>query len=407
MKNEPLQQTPARDEADTKIHSRSVLSRLRSILPLAIVILGGVLIWWLLASAPEQSTRPTLPPAPVVEVIPVEMNANPVEIVGFGNIIPAREVQLAPEVSGRVIEVGESVQLGGFIPEETILFRIDPRDYELALQQATASLERAQADLALEEGRGQIARLEWERFNSSGSTHQASQAPSALALREPQLQQARSAVIAAQTSLDQATLNLERTTIRAPFDATILSENLEVGQRVGPGSNVIHIAGTDTFWVEITVPASQIERLRNLEAVEVDVFLSSGSNGASERKGRFVRILPGLNPEGRMARALIAVDDPLGLRTGQSLLPLNGYARVELNAGLLESVIAPREALRENNQVWVRSSEGTLQFRNIEVLWRGDRNVLLKGDFEYGDQLITSYLNNPLPGLTVGIPEVQ
>ncbi|MEM1223053.1 MAG: efflux RND transporter periplasmic adaptor subunit [Verrucomicrobiota bacterium] len=384
--------------------SPEIPSRFKFLLPILIIVGGGLIVWWLFASSPEQTTSPTLPPDPVVEAMPIQLSTEPIEIVGFGNIIPAREVHLAPEVSGRVIEVGKVVEPGGLAPEGTLLFRIDPRDYELAGEEALATLQRAEADLALEEGRSLVARAEWERFRSAEMEADEDSEPSALALREPQLRQAKAAVASARTALAQAKLNLERTTIRSPFDATILAESLEIGQRVSDSDTVVHLAGTQTFWVEISIPAAQLLRLSNLEDAAAEVALTTSSNGKSKREGRFVRVLPGLDPQGRMGRALIAVDNPLDVSQGRDLLPLDGYAEVTIAAGNLNEVMrAPRESVRENNQVWVRDISGLLRFREVDVLWRGDTDVLMRGTFSEGDQLITSYLNEPLPGQKIAV----
>jgi hypothetical protein len=163
-----------------------------------------------------------------------------------------------------------------------------------------------------------------------------------------------------------------------------------------------------TFWVTGSVPLGRAARLplESLEdAPEVEVTLQTGLGGRLERRGRFVRRLPDLEAQGRMARVLVAVDDPLAL-SDRSLpvLPLGSYVRLEVPAGEVSDVIeAPRESLRENDQVWVRDAAGTLRFREVEVIWRGDESVLLRGAFEAGDELIVSYLSDPLPGLVLEV----
>lgn len=96
-----------------------------------------------------------------------------------------------PQVGGQIVAVNPKLIAGGFVREGELLYRIDPDDYKVELQRQQAALEEAQARLQLEQGR------EWELMGESLEEEQ--KAP-ALALREPQLQQAKAAVSSAEAS---------------------------------------------------------------------------------------------------------------------------------------------------------------------------------------------------------------
>ncbi|MEM9494357.1 MAG: HlyD family efflux transporter periplasmic adaptor subunit, partial [Myxococcota bacterium] len=185
----------------------------------------------------------------------------------------------------------------------------------------------------------------------------------------------------------------------------------EIGQRATTQSEVVRLAGVATFWITASVPPEQAAMLPRLGGPPAVVTLDLGLGERIERTGRLVRILPEVDPQGRMSRVLIAVDDPLGLdpatRAGGAEvapLPIGSYVRVSIDAGTIAAAVAvPREAVRENGQVWVRDDAGEVQFRPVEVLWRGDASVLLRGEFAAGDAIITSYLSDPLPGLRVRV----
>ena len=378
------------------------------LLPLIVVVLGGAWAWWLIATAPEQDKATPEPLVPRVAVQSIDRVQRPVIIEAFGTVTPSREVVLAPEVEGRVVSMHPALQPGGLVSAGEVLLSLDPADYQIALTAAEAAQAQARADLELERGRGVVARREWERFADALETVDAEQRSAALALREPQLQRAEAALAAAANAVENARLQLSRIELRAPFDAVVVSEDVDVGRRLDTGSAAVRLAGVHTFWVTGSVPLGRASRLPlegGEDAPEVLVTLDTGLGGRVSRRGRFVRRLVDLEAQGRMARVLVAVDDPLALADRDlPVLPLGAYVRLEVPAGELADVVeAPREALRENDQVWVRDADGRLRFREVEVVWRGDAAVLLRGDFEAGDELIVSYLSDPLPGIPVDV----
>ena len=391
--------------AATPPRRRRAVSKL---LPLLVLLAGAGWGIWLIATAPQQKRATPEPLVPRVSVIPLDPVTRPVAIEAFGTVSPAREVALAPEVEGRVVAMHPALQPGGLVAEGEVLLRLDPADYVLAVAAAEALRAQAQADLDLELGRGAVAASEWERFAELLETVDEEQRSAALALRQPQLSRAQAELAAAENAVAEARLQLSRVELRAPFDAVVISRNVDIGRRLGPGTAAVQLAGVQTFWVTGSVPLGHATRLPLASgdmAPEVSVTLDTGVGGRILRTGQLMRRLPDLEAQGRMVRVLVAVDDPLSLADPElPVLPLGAFVRLDIPAGEMADVIdAPREALRENDQVWVRDAEGRLRFREVEVVWRGDAAVLLRGDFEPGDALIVSYLSDPLPGLRVDI----
>lgn len=125
-----------------------------------------------------------------------------------------------------------------------------------------------------------------------------------------------------------------------------------------------------------------------------------------------------------MARILIVIDDPLNLhadikvqhgnnsqkkagmkekiRMGEGRILLGSYVKVKIDAGFFNNVYAiSRQALREEDILWVQDSEDRLQIRPVRVVWRRKDDVLVNADLEQGDKLILSRLQSPLPGISV------
>ena len=106
-----------------------------------------------------------------------------------------------------------------------------------------------------------------------------------------------------------------------------------------------------------------------------------------------------------MARLLIKVDDPLSLKpenAGKKPLLLGEYVRAEITGRVLNEVFSiPRQALRENSQIWIATTNETLEVRSVDVLWRDASRVLIRDGLSHHDLLIVSDLTAPVDGMNV------
>lgn len=378
-------------------------------LPAVAIVAVGILIFLrLVASKPTPEVAPKKTRGTLVEVMRAEPADQRVVVEAMGTVVPARELDVFPEVGGKIIELNPDLVPGGRLLAGDVIARIDPRDYETAVEQAKAQLEDARLYLELEQGRQIVARREWSALYPST---QGSEASSDLALRKPHLASAKAKVESAESALSQATLNLDRTVIEAPFNVTVKVESVEVGELVTQQSRIATLVGSDRYWVRVSLPVSRLAWVRmpdesgggSLVAVKHEV----GSNAAIEREGRVIRLLSDLDPQGRMARLLVAVDDPLGLNgEHNSTIPLliDAYVRVEIDAGELENIfVIPRTAIRERERVWIMDSEDRLAVRDVEIVWRRKDDVLVENHIAPGERIVASRLPTPIPGMLLRI----
>ena len=225
----------------------------RVVAPIAIVALGAACAGAMVALSPDaeqQDPAPKVATVEVAEAVPIDQVAI---LRASGAVQPARQVTLIPEVAGRIVEVHPNLVPGGRVSKGEVLARIDPRDYRIAVAQEQARLRQAEVDYQLEIGRQGIARREWEIL---GDGRAASEVP--LALRAPQLVAAEHALESAKSGLERAQLNLGRTALRAPFDAAVLAESVDVGQVVSGATQVASLIGTEQVWVKVSVPVEQL-----------------------------------------------------------------------------------------------------------------------------------------------------
>jgi len=304
---------------------------------------------------------------------------------------------LRARVSGEVIAIDPGFIDGGLIAQDAGILKIDPIDYELALAQSQSALEKARFDYKIELGRQDVAKREWELLKPEGEV---SELEMELALRTPHLKASKAALQAAEANLKKAELNLERTEVSSPFNAVVLSRGANLGSQASLQDVLAQLAGTDAYWITVSIPVDRLDWV-TIPGSKVKVVSTSGA----VHDGRVIKLLGDLEERGRMARILVEVKDPLCIlpeNQGRKPLLLGEYVRAEVDGRQLNGVYSiPRNALRENNSIWIASAEATLDIREVDVLWRDARHVLIRDRIGDGELLIVSDMTTPIQGMDV------
>ena len=371
-----------------------------SLICLGIVGVGYLVMAGLKASAPEAKKRQPRAMQVLVNIEPLIMANAGVRVEGMGLVVAAREVKLKAQVSGQVVEIAADFLEGKHVAAGTVLAQIETDDYELQLAQAQSTLELREAELELEMGFQRVAGREWQLLGESSDVLAES---SSLALREPQLKQAQAMQRSAQSAVDRARLDLSRTEIAVPFNAQVLEKSVEVGSLAGIGGDVAHVVSTDSFYVRVSIPVNRVPVLE----IPGGEALVSISGAESPMTGRIISLLGDLDPNGRMARVLVEVRDPLGLEAqnaGRAKLLLGAYVTVDLvGHPMPNTFLIPRETLRNDDHVWLRRPDATLEIRSVSVLWKNRDTVVIGEGLAAGEQLITSSLSFAADGMEVTV----
>jgi len=361
-------------------------------------VAGGA---YLKNTAPKTKKRPPNRYIPVVQIEPLRSTRHQVVIKATGTVIPARQVVLEARVSGQIVRVHPEFSEGGLLRRGDVVLELEDADHRLALAQKQSDLIDRQYALKLEMGRQTVAQREWRLLNGnlSGSASEAE-----LALRKPHLEKAEADVAAAEAALEKAALDLARTRIAAPFNAMVRSKSVDLGSQVYPQESLGELVGTDRYWVRVAIPLERLEWIRIPQRAG-DAGSSAAVHYARGHvvEGRVLRLLGDLSAEGRMARILIEVEDPLGRRKRRADHPpllIGEYVRAAIQGRQLTDVfVIPRVALRDNGRVWLLQKDMTLAIRDVAALWRDDDTVIVKNDLKEGDRLIVSDLPAPLAGM--------
>jgi RND family efflux transporter MFP subunit len=378
-------------------------SFLKTVLTLLLVAAAVFAASRLIKTRPQARRAAQKARPPLVEVIAVQAAPGPVEVTAMGTVVPARRLVVQPEVSGRIISSHEALVPGGRIFEGEEIVRIDVRTYELAAEQQRAAVAKAEVELELEAGKRILAEEEWKLFESEVPF---SDEGRRLALRKPQERNAEIAMEVARTGLKQAELNLERTSVTAPFNGLVIEESVETGQLVTPQSRLATLVGTDEFWVRIAIPPERTGLLvfpdvKGQGGSVVRITQETGGREAVPRRGRLLRLLADLEPAGRMARVVVAVEDPLGnVQEGGVPLLLGSYVRVVIEGRRLENIVSvPRTALKAGDTIWVLRSDSRLEIRSVDIAWSGRDRIFISRGLSAGEMVVTGTVANAVDGM--------
>jgi RND family efflux transporter MFP subunit len=363
---------------------------MKAIISISLIGLAAVIAGVLVATAPKAEKKQPPKMAPLVETVRLQKADRTVHLELTGTVMPAEEVRLRARVSGEVVSIAPGFVDGGLLEKEAEAVRIDPVDYELALIDAESRLENARFAYKQEMGRQDVAKREWEMLKAGDATEFEEE----LALRRPHLAASEAALKAAEADVEKAKLNLARTRVTAPFNSVVLSRGVNIGSQASPQDVLAVLAGTDTYWVKVSVPVDRLRWVR-IPGSKVRVMSSSGA----VREGTVIRLLGDLEEKGRMARLLVEIKNPL---KGEKPVLLGEHVRVDIAGRDLQNVFAvPRRALREGSLVWVADAENKLDIRPVEVLWRDAGQVIFRDGVSDGERLIVSDLTLAIDGMDV------
>jgi multidrug efflux pump subunit AcrA (membrane-fusion protein) len=402
---------------------------------LPVIILGGAIggSVWFVKTKPSPKKQKRVAAASVVETTAVAGGSHKVVVAAMGRVVPVQEITLQPEITGLVVWKNSNLVPGGIIKSGEALLRIDRRNYEAARKQQLAAFEKAKVAYQIELSRSEVAEEEWKMMGGPEAGGQRPEAggpgpgPAAggsvagggslgtgavaraksLALREPQLRAAKIAVLAAGNLLEKASIDLERSEIKAPFNAVVISESIDIGQFVSPQSHLAKLAGTDAFWVEASLPVRELQWFNKPDrngktGPKVTVLYDIGTAEPVKFQGVLARVLSSLDNAAKMVKVLIRVDDPLMLEQKKSKVKLlsGAYVKVLIDGVTLDNVIEIKAGLlREGNRVWVMNSNSVLEIKDVDVIRRQSGTALIKNSITDGARIVSSNISAPIPGM--------
>lgn len=381
---------------------------IRTVVICTVLALVGAVILFLIFNTEPTARRDgaVRQSASLVDVTQGEYGNFRPTIDAMGTVRPAREIAFSARVSGEVLELGDEFVPGGFVDAGELLVRIDDDDYRVELRRSESALEQAIADLEIERGEQAAAQAEYRQFNRELPPERR-----ALVLREPQLRAAEASIEAARADLRRAELDLERTSIEAPFDAHVLSREINLGSQVSPGTALGRLVGLDTFWVEATVPVTRLPWLAVPDGDEpgsrVEIRNSNAWPSGAVREGELFRLIGELEGDTRLARILVAVEDPLGRQTDERSprLMLGEYVTCRIEGREIADVVRiEREYIRDNETVWLMHNE-RLAIQPVSIVFQDETYAYVDEGLTAEDRVVTTRLATVQEGLRLRLDD--
>jgi membrane fusion protein, multidrug efflux system len=352
----------------------------------------------LLVAAACGSQEPPAPPQP--EVLVVQATSQDVAEISewLGTTEGSVDAEIRAQVAGYLIS--RDFQEGSRVAKGALLFRIDPRPFRAALDQASGDLRRSQA--ALERSRLDVAR--YRPLVAEGAVSQ--QEFDNAVQRELA---DRASVESAQAAVERAGIELEFTEIRAPIAGVVGEAERQLGDFVGPTDSTPLTTLSQLDPIQVQFPVSEQEYLRFAPAFQeamreqrfreggLEIVLADGSvyphRGTGYPAGRQIDTRTGTIT----VKGVFPNPDQL-LRPGQ-------YARIRAETGLLRgAVVVPQRAIQEMQglgQVAVIGDDDTVDVRTVQLgpTW-GTLRVISQG-VAAGERVVVEGFQKVRPGMKV------
>lgn len=385
--------------------------RFKVVLPIIILVAGVVIAWLLVINSPRAQREAIVSKPPLVQTVRVIPESVRIPVYSQGTVRPRTSTNLSAEVTGRIIETSSRFANGAFFRKGDVLLRINPSDYELAITKAEALVASARQQLARAEAEYKQKLEEYKGIDPAKITD--------YALRKPQYEEAKASLKSAIADLDLARVQLQRCTIQAPFDGRVVEKKADLGQYVTPGMMLAQVYATDVAEVRLPLSQSQINLLdlpssvanghNNKKAIEPTWAKLKGQVGGHDYtwESQIVRKEAVIDERNRLQYVVAQVKDPYGLEAKSDTKPeltTGLFVTAAIDGRLLENIfVLPRQAIHNNNTVWLLDENKRLIINTVEVIYRGEDKVYISKGLDKGDTVIVSPLDAVINGMQLRV----
>ena len=367
---------------------------------------AGALLAILLSVGPtlalaQQSAGQARPPTPV-SVVEIKPENTPATFEFTGKTASSRQVEINARVEGYLEKIAYTE--GSLVKENQLLFQLDPKPFQAALDSAKANL--AQQEAALTRARQTLARVKPLAKQNAVSQQDLDNATAGVLTSEAQVQ-------AAKANVEQAQLNLGYTTIRSPLTGLSSSSNYREGALIrsgGTGSQLTTIVQINPMWVNFGVGENEVLKLRaqqeagqlkgpGLSKVEVELILADGAT--YPQKGQITYTDPVVNAQTGTYNIRAVVPNP------DNQLSPGQFVRVQIKGAFRpNAIMVPQVAVMQGPNgkfVFVVAPDNTAVPRPVQVGdWYGDQWIINAG-LEAGDRVVVDGAVRLQPGAPVQI----
>ncbi len=276
-----------------------------------------------------------------------------------GTVQPQLKTTVSARVTANVVELPLSA--GQHVRKGQLLVRLDDRDLQAKVQQASEALRRAEATRDL-------AQADYER--DKGLYEKAVIPKSEFDVTNMRLKTSTADVAALQQALHDAEVTLGYTVIRSPYDGVIVDKLSDVGDLAAPGKPLLNLYENGRLWLEAAVPEEQAGDIHIGKSYQVRL-----DSVDKEMSGRLVEIVPSADSSSRTITARVTIPQAENVFPGL-------FGRMLIPVGERQRVMVPQSAILRVGQLTMVDVDesGTLRRRSVQVGHQiGDQVEILSG----------------------------
>jgi RND family efflux transporter MFP subunit len=411
-----------------------------SVVAIAVMLLGAALLTRaMFANRPQVDERDIPEPSYNVDVFAVEPIAFQEMLSAFGTAQADREVVLAAQVTGEIVELSPQVRVGRVVSagevsssgdaasqrlSPDLLLRIDPRDYQARVEQSQSTIASSQTEIdqlrqqsrnlerQLELGQQDLKsqKADYDRIKSlrdrgAGSASDLTrsllemrryedaiiQLENQLTLIPHQIATAEQRKASAETELQRARNDLQRTSVTAPFSGIIAEVMVEQGQYVRAGEPLVRLV--DPERIEVPVALGMEDYLTLQSSVQDGDFpaatLAENESATARWQGRVVRVAPDADPASRTIQVFIEV---MNSEQDQPLLPGTFVFGWIAGPQFQDAIVIPRSAITDN-RVFVVGKDDRAEHRTVRISRRLRSLAVIEDGLQAGDRVVLTNLD--------------
>ncbi|MEZ8066872.1 efflux RND transporter periplasmic adaptor subunit [Vibrio sp. FF145] len=351
---------------------------------------------YIMKSIPEETTLALeAQPRQYIKVTTVDIAAGEHRstIEGYGQVIPEETLTLTSQVSGVILSKAKKFQLGEQISKGDLLFHIDDSSYQVLLANAEKELANAQLSFFQEQRKHQRAKKEWK-------TSGIEEAPSPLALREPQFKAAKARLNAAQQAVEDAKQQLNNTNIHAPFDAIVSQSNVTTGSVVASGTSLGQIKSIETAEVHLQLTERDWQQLpSDLSALSVTIQSASNSDSGQQWAARASHLSLLVEQSTRMRNLILKIDSPL-----QQPAPLliGSFVKVVIQGkSYSDSFVVSSSSITADGNIWYVKEGQLHRHKTLSLFQDIDAIGFKQGNLNQHITLVVKPLSSYVEGMQV------
>lgn len=324
---------------------------LRILIPIIVILLALQVAKSMIGAKPPLKSKQ--PPAviPTVSTIVRSNETHSPPIHTFGTVKSYFETTLTPQISGTITFVSKDFRVGREVLKGETLARIDTTDYEAILAREVATLTANQRTLAEEIIRSKQAEDDWiasgRKLNSA----------SPFVLRKPQLASANASITSTEASIKKAQADIDRCTIKAPFDAIVSKRNASIGNFASAQAQLGTLVATEKAEIRLPLAPHQAARitLPNKSTSAQQLTLTSPTKPGTTWTASLSRTEPVIDPTNQVVFVIAEIDHPY---SGESSLPIGTFVNATIPAKQVTNAIeVPEVALVNDEFIWAVDSE--------------------------------------------------